>query len=407
MGTRVNRTDYAWDALQLPTKNGAGFMRTEGYLTSSGVFPYEQEDGTTLREYRPAEEVADATSLDSLKLVPVTIGHPEDFVTIDNVKALGVGTVGDSIDVESEWPKDDKPGERKVRVRAKLMLTTPEAIKVVEDKVFREVSCGYSADLDMTPGITKDGEPYDAIQKRITYNHLAIGVVGRHGPGVALRVDHKPPTKTEPPVQKIILDGVTFEVTSQVAEAITAQQAKAAAKLKEAVDALESEKKKIAGVEARCDAATDAEKAAKKELAAIDAKVKERLKARRSLERAAASVMGDAFAELGDGIDDMDENALRVAVVKHVAPTRDLTGKSADYVAAAFDLAVESATVRTDSKGDDDETVRTDSQPKATGGGGLRADSRSGAKPADVVDAAEVAREERIARQRDAHAKRA
>ena len=37
-----------------------------------------------------------------------------------------------------------------------------------------EVSCGYRCDLDSTPGISPEGEPYDAIQSNIRLNHVAL-----------------------------------------------------------------------------------------------------------------------------------------------------------------------------------------------------------------------------------------
>jgi hypothetical protein len=77
--------------------------------------------------------------------------------------------------------------------------------------------------------------PYDAIQRRIVYNHLAIGVNGRQGPNIALRVDHKPeaPVK-EKPVKKIIIDGVTYEGNEQLAEVVEQLQRKQGAALAEA-----------------------------------------------------------------------------------------------------------------------------------------------------------------------------
>ena len=45
----------------------------------------------------------------------------------------------------------------------------------------RELSCGYKLNLDETPGITPDGQHYDAIQRDIRYNHLAVVQRGRAG----------------------------------------------------------------------------------------------------------------------------------------------------------------------------------------------------------------------------------
>ena len=48
----------------------------------------------------------------------------------------------------------------------------------------KELSLGYNLDLDETPG-EWEGQPYDAVQRNIVINHLALvleaGPVSRHG----------------------------------------------------------------------------------------------------------------------------------------------------------------------------------------------------------------------------------
>lgn len=411
----VHRRDFAWEPLLLPQKNGAGMMRVEGYLTGSGIFPYEQEDGSILREWRPPSEVSNATSIDSLRLVPVTIGHPKDPVTIDNVKDLGVGTVGDDVRCETQW--GDEPMKEgvspDVKLRCRLTLTDAKAIKVVEDKDLPEVSCGYTADLDMTPGVTATGEVYDAVQRRITYNHLAIGVTGRQGPGVSIRVDHKPPSpkKEEVTMKKLIIDGVSYDAPEQTIEAFNANAAKSALALASAVAALDEQKKlvadaagKVGAAEAKADASAASEKAAKAELKALSDKVKAGVKERLSLERAAQKVMGsEAFeaANLGDA----DDDAVKVAVVKHVHPDRDLSDRltlagkgdiaAASYIASAFDFAV--AAAHSDETDDDDVAAPTP-EVVSDGAGSLRKRTTV----AVVVDAGDVARAAMIKRREDA-----
>lgn len=389
--TRVHRKDYAWEPLSLPTKTSAG-MRVEGYLTSSGVFAYPQPDGTTLREWRPPAEVEDATSVDSLKFVPVTIDHPEDDVTIDNVKELGVGVVGDRIGVESIYAENisqmdyDKRPPPNVKLRASMILTDAKALSIIEDKTFREVSCGYYCDLEMTAGITPDGEVYDAIQRGVRYNHLAMGVVGRHGPGVAIRVDSK---KTNPPapaqakettmsVRKITLDSIPFEAPEQLAAAIESMTKKhgdalaaEAAKSVALTVELDAVKVKLGTESARADAADAGMKAAQKEAAALASKIKEGVKARKDLERTVEGVMGaEAFAS--GNLADSDDDDLRVAAIKHVNPDLDLSekvtaAKAGDigaiaYVGATFDYAVKSGTAaRADSLKSDGGTLRVQS----------------------------------------------
>lgn len=98
----------------------------------------------------------------SLKGKPITIGH-KGVVNSQNIDALHpVGTV------LSEGRKDNN------NIVADVILYTLPT----ED---RELSCGYTLDLDETSGVTPDGEHYDAVQRNIRYNHLAIVHRGRAG----------------------------------------------------------------------------------------------------------------------------------------------------------------------------------------------------------------------------------
>ena len=86
----------------------------------------------------------------SLKGKPITIGH-KGVVNSQNIDALHpVGTV------LSEGRKDDN------NIVADIILYTLPT----ED---RELSCGYTLDLDETSGVTPDGEHYDAVQRNIRY----------------------------------------------------------------------------------------------------------------------------------------------------------------------------------------------------------------------------------------------
>src|SRR5690606_10908963 len=45
----------------------------------------------------------------------------------------------------------------------------------------KELSCGYEVTFDETPGVSPEGERYDAIQTSIKPNHLALVFRGRAG----------------------------------------------------------------------------------------------------------------------------------------------------------------------------------------------------------------------------------
>lgn len=136
---------------------------------------YRDGGGRIRRELRPPEEVFDPASLKSLALVPVTNDHPPELLDSENLKRYQVGNVGDSVAREG------------LLVRAPVVVQDASAVAAVLSGK-QQLSCGYEADLDETPGVY-DGVPYDAIQRRIRYNHLALVDLGRAGPSCKLKLD--------------------------------------------------------------------------------------------------------------------------------------------------------------------------------------------------------------------------
>lgn len=159
-------------------KTGAGGLRVDAALTRTGIFEYQNPDGTTRKEFRPADEVFNANALASFAGLPVTIGHP-GTVTAENWKTHAIGHVGDT-------PRQD--GDF---VAAPLFIQDAKGVAGIEAGEYVEVSCGYQVDLDETPGVTEAGDRYDCIQRNIRGNHLAIGPRGwgRGGKDVAMRLD--------------------------------------------------------------------------------------------------------------------------------------------------------------------------------------------------------------------------
>lgn len=170
---RVNRFDRG--QLSQPRRLPNGFLRAEGYLTRTGIFDYRRADGSVKRELRLPEEILSHETLDSLAMVPITNEHPPELLTADNSKKYAVGTVGESVRADDGF------------VRSSLILTDAQAIAEVEAGK-RELSCGYTLDLDETPG-EWNGQRYDAIQRNVRGNHVAIVANGRAGEACAIRMD--------------------------------------------------------------------------------------------------------------------------------------------------------------------------------------------------------------------------
>lgn len=355
-GTRVLRIDAAELAPLVDQPNG--FALGEARLTRTGVFEYRLSDGTIRRELRPAEEVFSAESIASLRMVPICDGHPSEDVTTENVRDLQIGSVGDSVTVD---------GQR--FLRANVLLTDKKAIAGIKGGR-DQVSCGYWADVVDEEG-EFDGQRYDSRQTNIRYNHLAANIeAGRAGPEVKIRADRRdavlvgpakaastnPPTarqddvRQEKTMRKIRVNKMDMEAEDNVAQAIEAEiaehKAKIAeleAKLAEASGAIDEAGAKAVEAEKVADAAkakADEYKAQVEKLTAAKADTKaiaEAARARVSLIRIADAVLDDTSK-----IDEMDDDAIRRAVIMQANPKAKLDGASVDYLRARFDTIVES-----------------------------------------------------------------
>lgn len=320
--SRVNRFDRG--ELQKPVKMANGWLKVDGYVGRTGLLEYTNADGSQWTEYRPPDEAFRADVLDSFDCVPLTNGHPPTETRLldsTNTRLYQVGTVS-------------RPTQDGKFLRSTIMVTDAQAIKDIEAGR-QELSQGYSCDLDCTPGEV-DGRRYDAIQRNISGNHVALCDSARGGHEIRLRVDdhdsvvvkfkqdsgHKP---TEPKnVLKIKIDGVEVEVSETAAQLI-AKQSKATA---DQIAALSAAAEKTG---ARADSAEAEVKKLHIELAAAPAKALASLAARSALESAASKLGVTDFANKTD-------SQIRVEAVSNSGVKCD--GKSDVYVEACFDMAL-------------------------------------------------------------------
>lgn len=148
-------------------------------ITKCGVLPYRDASGNEWREWRPPEEVFAEDSLASLRGAPVTDLHPATLVTPSTWRDVTVGHVGDDVARDG------------IYVAASVLVQDASEIARIEAGERKEVSAGYACQVEDTPGVTPEGEPYDRVQRRIRYNHAALGPPGwgRAGADVSLRID--------------------------------------------------------------------------------------------------------------------------------------------------------------------------------------------------------------------------
>ena len=333
-----------------------GFLRCPGQLSKVGVFPYLQPDGSIRKELRLPDEVFRADSMATFEDAPLTNGHPppgQRRLTAKNARKFSVGHVRDI----------RQDGGTMV---AKIMITDAKAIADAESGK-RQLSNGYRCDLELTSGSTQgidgipDGLRYDAIQRNIQGNHVAIVSKGRAGESSALRLDHddaiqvdddyrprnnKPGARTmETMIVKI--DGVDFEVDKPAGQAILKLQARA----DELDDQIKEQSTEIATEKARADTAEEARDTAVKERddAASPEAITTATNARVELITQATKVLGDKDAK-GNAwkFDDLSDNEIRRAVVEKTSETaaEKIDALEGDvqvaYISARFDAAIDS-----------------------------------------------------------------
>jgi hypothetical protein len=200
-----------------------GYVEIKGNpISKVGVFPYlgseigAPEPDRVYRVYRPAEELSDPETIASFRLMPMVdehsmLGSEDDGLTPAERKGVQ-GVIGEEVYFDPPY------------LRGNLKLYSEAAKGMVRSGVKRELSPGYRCKYEFTPG-TFDGEQYDAVQRMIRANHLALVEEGRTGPDVA------------------VLDSLRFALDSnQLKEAVMADEmtggGESLAKIKELIDQL-------------------------------------------------------------------------------------------------------------------------------------------------------------------------
>ena len=304
------------------TETPQGGIRVTAAVARVGILTYRNPDGTVRRELRRPEEVFRADSMATLEGAPVTDLHPPEMVSPANYRKYAAGHVA-----EGSVRRD---GDVLV---ADLVIQAGDLAGAVLARQRRDISCGYRMDLDETPGVW-NGEPYDAEQKNVRQNHVAVGPAGwgRSGARVSLRLDSAgdglPPTPVEdaPSMEKFErIDGVEYAVGTPPHTAALARRDAAEA---QARAEREAKDKALAEAQARADAA--------------EAKVKE------AEERARTSVaLHRAADKHGVAVrQDATDDEIRKLVIGKAHPSLDLTDKDSAYLAAAFDLALDTLATR-------------------------------------------------------------
>ncbi len=316
------------------TRTGEGYIVDSPVLTRTGIFEYKTADGNIRRELRHPDDVFSEDSLATLRAKPITVGHP-GLVDAKNVKKHSVGTV---------LSKGRKDGDN---LTADIVIHDTAAV----DSGMKELSLGYQINLDETPG-EWNGERYDARQKDIRLNHLAIVQRGRAGNArlnldSADLIEEAAPLPDNTPVARLVnvrIDGLDYQASPEVERHISKLREDIADAIKDGDKRVSEERAKLDAEKARADVAEAARDQAKSEheklKANFDAAVAESRKAvqaRMAIEERATK-LGVEFKA------DQSDNDIRRAVIQKIRGDGvDLADKTDAYIVAYYDIATKEA----------------------------------------------------------------
>lgn len=305
---------------------GDGYLVTTARSVRTGVQLYAgrevgRPDLAIVRVMRPADEVFSQDSLQSFSHTPVTLNHPAEPVTADNWSKLAVGEVSTAAQKDGDW------------ISLPLILKDAAAIRAVQSGK-RELSAGYTCELEWV-----DHADYDAVQRNIKINHLAV--VDRARAGHEARIGDNwgpgpiPTTDTENKgmtLKTVMVDGLPVETTEAGSIAIAKLQAdkQAVADAFQAeVDTLTEKLTAADAAIAKVEAERDAALAKVLDAAAMDAAVAARADLIARAKAIAPKVVTDGKSDA--------EIKRAVLAERKIA----LDGKSDAYVDARFDTLTE------------------------------------------------------------------
>ncbi|MDP3351823.1 MAG: DUF2213 domain-containing protein [Hydrogenophaga sp.] len=147
--------------------------RTGTQMYGADEVPVEAGPDGLIRIDRLPDQVFRPETLASFEGKPVTVEHPNDFVTPENWQRLAVGFVQNVR--RGEGIQDDL-------IVADLVITDEAAIRYVNETL-PEVSAGYTAEYEQT-------QPGRGVQRDIVGNHVALVERGRAGPRCSIQ-DHE------------------------------------------------------------------------------------------------------------------------------------------------------------------------------------------------------------------------
>lgn len=312
-------------------------------IAGAMVQKYVKSDGSEEMEAKLPEEILSDATVSSANSKPVTDGH-HGLVTKDNSHDLLKGFTASNGHVEGNMLYND------------ITITDPNLISQIKSGDKRELSIGFETQMDPTSG-TYNGTKYDAVQRNIRINHVAVVPKGRAGHEVRLIGDSAEAVEqVEPSEEKgnqmetrvVRADGQNITVAADDVEKITKLDADNSAKAKQIAD-LDAQIKKLQSEKAQLQGDADASaKKADEAQAKADSLEADNKKLQEEFDKyktdgvdkklelidKVKSFVGDEYDYHGKSDRDMKIDAVKAIKGDSV----DFTDKSDTYVQAAFDM---------------------------------------------------------------------
>lgn len=313
-----------------------GYIRANAIVTRTGVFNYKNTDGSVRRELRHPDDVWNEDSISSMEMIPVTNGHPQErLVTAENSKRLAIGYTGETIKKDGNF------------ILANFVVTDIQGVEEVTKNNRKELSLGYTVDLIEEKGVF-DGEEYDARQKNIRYNHLAIVDKARAGSEARIALDAEDAFEIINEGKKMTKKRIKIDAEEMMVEESTAAHweklIKDRSNLEDELARVKSELEKVNeeldGVEGERDSWREkASMMKEQEVMSYDsADFKRAVSKRMSLIKVAESTLPSLEHSKLDSMSDIE---IKKAVIGVQRKSIKLDGKSEIYVEAMFDTILD------------------------------------------------------------------
>jgi hypothetical protein len=344
--TLLDRQTYAISQRETTPE---GYLKAPARVARTGIQQYlarelnlDGDPNRLVNVYRPPEEVFSADSLASYNAADLSDDHPNRLIDPDNYTMVTRGVVASPGVQDGDF------------VKATVIIKDKEAIKKVASGK-AQLSVGYTAEYDPTPGKTTDGQEYEFVQRDIVVNHVALVDVARAGPQARI-FDHNHGGRK---MAQVTLDnGRSVELED--ASAALVEDC-----IKRLTDDAANHKATADGLQAKVDGLTTDLDKIKQE--SSDDAIAAKVKLVSDTMAAAKKIAGAEFT-----CDSLNPAEIRLAALMAKDPARDLTGKSDAYIEAAFDMAAEKEEEEEDGKKaaqDSLAQIAADMAAGASGGG--------------------------------------